>query len=263
VFQGGFFAWFFFGYWWVIDPALHFQALRPVFLLDTAYAQEIVRFPGGPVEYLASFLMQFYAFGWLGALLSTLVLAALTQVLKCLLRRISSVDLKPLVLAPAVALWALTSQYGFPWLEASLSLLLVALAIFAYIAASLEHWVLRFLAFFVLSSLLFHLTGAHSLVFLASVVLYELMVHRRFLYSLGILGLGIALPGLGAWFFALHWRDGYLLRLPFATPQEVWSPRVICPNPAGGAGGRYFDSLVSPRNPRGPGCLRAHQRRGG
>jgi hypothetical protein len=63
--------------WFRIEPVLQFQALGPVFLISRPFFQEDCLYPGGLIDFAAAFILQFYRFPWLGALLTAALAGAI------------------------------------------------------------------------------------------------------------------------------------------------------------------------------------------
>lgn len=132
-----FFAAFFVWTWLVVDPSLLYECTTyfPAFLQGREFAADFLWYPGGPVKYLAALLYQGYYYAWLGALLTTVLAAALyagTRVVATALRGREVPDLAALL--PALLVLAGAGQYGCH-LAALLALSLALLCAAGYLAA--------------------------------------------------------------------------------------------------------------------------------
>ena len=59
--------------WLLIQPALQYYSWSPVFLFNSRFLREHLAYPGGLADYAGAFLLQFYRYSWLGALLTTIL----------------------------------------------------------------------------------------------------------------------------------------------------------------------------------------------
>ncbi len=211
---GLFFLGYFFYTWW-LNPTLQYHAFSPVFFTSAAFLKDFTGYPGGLVEYAAAFLMQFYLFPWLGALITTAIAGLLYQAAKQLLGKAGLEPARVLPFAPPILLLLLQQQYEYPWMAATLGLLLAMICSVVYIQlAASSSWV-RWLAFWLLSMPLYFLAAGNYLWFGLLAGLFELLVGRRLWLGLAHLAVGALIPGLAAaFFFVLSWRDAYLLLLP-------------------------------------------------
>jgi len=62
-----FFLFLFFYYLLIFDTSLYYHHHQPLFLFDKTYLKEFLLYPGGPVELIAQFFLQFFYFNLLGA----------------------------------------------------------------------------------------------------------------------------------------------------------------------------------------------------
>ena len=132
-----------------------------------------------------------------------------------LLRKLGPGPAGTLCLWPAVSLLAVQRQYAFPWLETGLGLLgaLWLAAAYAWVPAK-RPW-LRWLVFLGISWPSYALLAGAYLAFALYCGLVEVLAWRRYWLALALWGLAAAVPAVGAWFFAVHPSEAYLLLLPF------------------------------------------------
>ncbi|RPH89432.1 MAG: hypothetical protein EHM72_20385, partial [Calditrichaeota bacterium] len=85
------FAALFFTYIKLLDPQLVYMHQHPVFFFENRFLHEYISYPGGIVEYLNAFFMQWYFSSTLGALILCLVLLLNVIMIRALLKVISPV----------------------------------------------------------------------------------------------------------------------------------------------------------------------------
>ena len=160
-----FFTLFFFYVWLRLDPLLIYQAREPIFFWGSRFFARFVQYPGGPTEYLAALLSQFFRFSWAGALLLTVVTWLVCLASGVYFEAVGRGRGRFLAFVPAIFLLAMRSYYRYP-LAPDLGLLvaLLCLAIYVRLIARLGLW-WRLLAFVLLTLPLYYLVAGPFLLF--------------------------------------------------------------------------------------------------
>jgi hypothetical protein len=210
-----FFVAFFVYIWLRIDPRLVYHAQCPVFKVDRAFFVSFWERPGGPAEYVCAWLSQFWTRPWLGALIITGTVGAISLATSSFIRRMGGTPVAPICLVPAVVLLILHSHYDHP-LILDVRLLIVLVSIVVYGAVFPRMAAPRLAVFLLMCGILYYLvTGAVALFVILSALL-EGLTRRR-----PGLGLSYALVGLagvfaaGKYLFGASAIDTYARLLPF------------------------------------------------
>ena len=157
-----------------LDPALQYQARAPVFHLEWSSLRDFLPRPGGPLECLAAFLLQWYSWPWAAVLITAAVIglsgAAVFGFFTALSRE-KPLHLSLLTLVPLVAL---QSRYYEPVLELSLGLALVWLVLAAYTRRPLKRTGGQILVVWGLAALVYYVAGGFVLLLAALSVIFEL-----------------------------------------------------------------------------------------
>jgi hypothetical protein len=199
----------------LIEPALQFQALGPVFLINQRFFQEHCLYPGGLIDYAAAFILQFYRFSWLGALLTTALAGGICFALRRLLDRSGWPGLRILPLAVMVLLLAAQSHYGFAWMGPALGILVALVAANIYLIPCQWSW--RLTVFCVGCLPLYYLLGGGFLLYVLLCAVCEGLIYNRLWQGLAYLAAGAAIPYAAAnTAFVITLEDAYLYLTPFS-----------------------------------------------
>lgn len=169
----------FFGYVsFRIRPELFYHQRPHIFLLDTYFFQETVNQPGGLVDYLTAFLSPLCAWDWLGALVITVLVAAICLGTRGVVAAISGSGGEIAYLVPAVLMVMVLGQYIHP-VRLCVGLGVALLGANVYFRLGGCHVALR-LALFLAGSALIYFTAAGMYVIFACLCgCYEWSVKRQ------------------------------------------------------------------------------------
>ncbi len=146
----------------IVKPVLFYQAQQPAFLNSSDYLHQLAYYPGGLADYLSLFLMQFFYFNWLGALIIILLLWTIAFSTIILIKKL---NLKPsltffLQFLPVIIILWLINNYNFPFsVLTRLLFVIIGLNIFQKI---LNKFTLKVLSYFILSIVLYCIAGSLS-----------------------------------------------------------------------------------------------------
>ncbi len=192
--------------WLVVDPRLIHHSLGILtpsipfsFSTGWPFLGEHLTRVGGPVEYAARLLSQFYRFGWAGALIIGAAAALTCWCTDDLIRAAGRPQGGVVRYTPAVLILVMCGGYLHP-LRSVLSLL-VALACFSfYLRLAPRGTAARLAVVALMSVAAYSVAGGGSLLFPGLVAVYELFVGRRRLTALAgmlcVLGVPWAVGGV-------------------------------------------------------------------
>ncbi len=203
--------------WLVIDPrlihhsiGLFMPALPFSFSTGWPFFQEHVSQVGGLVDYASRWLTQFFAIGWIGALIvsasacfSCIAIDALTRIAGRPRGTIARY-------VPATLLLVTWSRFTHP-LQSVLTLLVALACSAVYHLLARRSATTAFAGLIALFVSVYYAAGAGALLFPALVVPYELLIKRRPLLALSALLCALAVPwAVGMTFFHGNFEQAYL-----------------------------------------------------
>jgi hypothetical protein len=209
--------------WLRIKPHLIYHVQEPVFFRGGAFFDSYLSVPGGVAQYLAAFAGQSYAFGALGALVLTAVIAAIGLCLRGLVQAATGHRHELAAAAPMVLLLALHNRYAWD-LAFDLSLLACVAAAWLVLRTGRQR---RPLLFVLLAPLVYWVAGGAFLLFVGICAVGEAL-DRRPAVAAGLALAGAALPWVAArtvYPGLLH--DAYLRLLPLDGPYLLGEPRML------------------------------------
>jgi len=188
--------------WLRIDVRLIYHTYRsgpafPCFVLDRAFAGELLGRAGGPVEYASSFLSQLYHSAWLGAGAVAVVAGLLSLAAHAYLKAVFGTPPRLAHFIPAILFVLPYSRYGNP-MRVGLGVLVPVSLACAYACVAVWRAPVRLVAFVTLGGLAYYLAGDSFLLYVVLCGLLEMVRRRRYVYGMVCLVLGAAAPGVGA-----------------------------------------------------------------
>jgi len=214
-----FFVLFYLYVWLRVETHLIYDGLGltrsfPIFVRDLGFFKKFLRYPGGPVEYLAALLSQYYYYSWLGALIIT-VLAALGFLAgNRFFKLVGGRHFRVLSLVPALLLLAICSRYGNPLLT-GLGLLAALAAANLYVRVKLSGWFPRGAVFLALAALVYYAAGGAYLLFAPLCGVFELALRRHWMGLLHLVATALLPYIAGGFIFVIRLSDAYWRLLPF------------------------------------------------
>ena len=197
-----------------IEPKLIYQSQEPVFFFDRYFIGAFLQYPGGVNELFAGFLSQFFYHSWTGAVLLVFVFGCVTWHTRLLIRSLRTSQ-PPLYLHwfPSILLLALHSNYRFP-LILTLGLLWALLGVNIYVRLAPSNKTLRLVFYIVLQAILYYVIAGQVFIFSMTIVLYEVLYHRRIILPIVYVLFAGLLPYVGAsTVFIMHISDAYTMHL--------------------------------------------------
>ena len=189
---------------------LAYQEQVQLFMLDKGYFLPFLSHPGGLMQYFSAFLIQFYLYPWLAALVVTLSAFGVFLASRLFLNRIGMRGLLWALLPPLFII-ALQVHHSYH-VESTIAFLLVVL--YASLHFSLTNSILKYLYSTAGWALLYVITGAYAFIANIAIVLFEIFYRKSPVYSpsvILILVTGGLAPILAARF------------LWYINPVETWT----------------------------------------
>lgn len=210
---GFFFLLYFLYVWLVIDPRLIYHTTSiflPIsFSLGWSFFDETVSQPGGLIAYIARGLTQWYSVGWVGALVTTTAAWAACRGIDVLTDAAGRPRSLVVRYVPAVLLLVIWNGYSHP-LEPLLSALTVLACFFMYLAAAGQSGPRTLAIHLVVCVVLYVVAGAGCFLYLTIVLVYEILVRRRWFVAVTATLIGIAVPwAISAALFGDSIREAY------------------------------------------------------
>lgn len=218
----------------VIDPrlihhsiGLFMPALSFSFSIGWPFVLEHASQVGGLVDYASRWLTQFFAIGWIGALVVAAAACFLCIAVDALTRIAGRSRGMIARYVPATLLLVAWSRFSHPL--PSVLTLLAALACFAiYLVAARRSATTGFVALVGLFVGVYYAAGAGALLFPALVVPYESLVKRRPLLAVSALVCALVVPwAVGMTFFHVSFHEAYLGFLVSASGVIGWGQPCV------------------------------------
>lgn len=185
--------------WLRVRPELFYLQNPRVFLFDSHFFHALVDRPGGVVDYVSAFLSPLFAWGWLGALVVTTLVALVCLATRGLIAAGTGAGGEIVFLLPAVPILMVLGQYCHP-VRPCVGLSLVLGSAYLYVRLGRCRVALRLAALVIASGVVYFAAAGLYLIFALLCGWYELAVKRE--YRLGALCLlcAVAVPfGAAAW----------------------------------------------------------------
>ena len=216
-----FFALFYLYLWLQVDMRLIYHGGGvitdfPTFFKGWEFFQSSLSYPGGLVEYLASFLSAFLYHSWSGALIVTLLAWSICTCTDYLLKTINATSLRWLRFLPAILLLISYTRYAYHF-TTTLAFLLALFFACLYVRITPKSRPLGLLLLFAFSIILYTIAGGAYLFFALLCAIYELLFRRRLdmalLHSLSAL---IIPHIIGVLLFNISTTNAFTNSLPFS-----------------------------------------------
>ncbi len=208
-----------------IGPELlyhHFEVARksPFFKTGWLFLQDCLSYPGGPSEYIASFLTQLCYVSWLGALCISLVAWGIYRLTASLTAITADSVWRFICYVPAILILMISGRYESP-MSTAVAVFIVAFFSVLYGKLSPRLGASRVIFFIIICGAVYYIAGSAALVFVALAVLYEFYNRRDAVFGILCIFLGLAVCWLlGAYVFELEARDVYVYSSPFINTRQ-------------------------------------------
>ena len=168
----------------------------PSFLKGWSFFMGFISHPGGPVEYIASFLSQLFYIGWAGALVATLQAWSISACIGYFLKAIGYKRLCWIRFIPSLLLLVIYTQYTYHFFAVmALLVALVFVCLYLYlISKSPQSGLLHLIIFLILSFTLYYIAAGAYLLFALLCTMYEMFFRGRWLTGFLCLLLSVLIP---------------------------------------------------------------------
>lgn len=225
-----FFVLFFLYLWLKVDLRLIYHTGGiitnfPVFYKDWGFFYQHLFYPGGIVKYLTAFLAQFYYFGWIGALITTLLAWLIFICTDTIIKAVNTPYLRFIRYIGPILLLSIYTGYTY-YFDTAISLSVGLLFVLFYLKITKKYEHLSFIVFLTLSLILYYLGGKSYSLFAIICWIYERLFRRGDKLGLLFLLLAIAVPYIvEGQLLSLGAHDTLLKHLP--APYSLKSQMVI------------------------------------
>jgi len=111
------FLFFYFYFLFIFDPTLYYHYHQPIFLFDDIFFKGFLLFPGGLIEWVTCFFLQFLYFGWFGSFLISAIFSIIYVIVYHLIGQlVESKSSFVLAFLPVSLLLILQNNYSFSFL---------------------------------------------------------------------------------------------------------------------------------------------------
>ncbi len=216
-----FFSAFFLYMWLGVKPHLIYHGGGeitnfPVFYKGWSFFNELVRHPGGLIEYSSAFLSQLLYYSWAGAIVLTVHAMLICMFTGCFLKKIGIIRFGIISFIPAVLLLIMYNRYIYHF-NTTLAFLVVLMFAYFYIRIVPKGGILIVLLFLTLCVALYLIAAGACLYFTLLCAVYEIFLRRRWLAGiLEIVVTALVLYVLGILVFNISLLDVYSKLLPFS-----------------------------------------------
>jgi hypothetical protein len=164
--------------WLKVDMQLIYHAVGsvaafPSFFRGWEFFREFLLYPGGIIEYISSFFIQFFYYSWAGALIVTVQLWLFCLFTGYFLQAISAPRLRWVRFIPPILLLVTYNRYTCHFTTSS-ALLAAILSACLYVKAASRTGFFRLLVFLILSAVVYIAAGGAYLLFALLCIIYEL-----------------------------------------------------------------------------------------
>jgi hypothetical protein len=208
----------------VYDSSLYYHFHQPLFLFDRIFAKEFLLYPGGLIEWIARFFVQFFYFNWAGSFIISIVILSILAISCKLAEKIA----KPpwiLILSsvPVILLLVIQSHYNFPFIITVKYF--ISLLLFSFYRKTAT----RYKAIFIVLYGFVYVTlgGWMYLFYMLLCIIHEVLFSKgpeKYLYAGLNLVACLLYPYVAArYFFIMTLKEAYLYLVPYEFYYEPFS----------------------------------------
>lgn len=174
---------------------LHYQEQLQMFLFSFDYFKDFLKRPAGIADYLGTFVTQFYYISWLGALILTLLLVLIQQLVVLIVNKFKhNFALYPLTYIPSFGMLSLLCDENY-LLTSAIALIISLSAIVVYFHIARK--TLRLFLHPILIIILYWVSGYACFLFVVAAIWIEIFYFKslisKWLIAFGVLSVFVAL----------------------------------------------------------------------
>jgi len=205
----------FFYYLLVFDSSLYYHHHQPIFLFDKIYLKEFLLYPGGPVEWITQFFLQFFYFNLLGAFFVSALSLSIFIIIYKFIKKIGDFRYS-LILSflPVSLLLIIQNHYNFPLI---ITVKYLFALIFFLVYVKIPE---RYKVFFIpLSCLIYYILGGWVYLFYVVIcMLHELLFRenrKKYIYAVLNSLVYFIYPYIAArYLFTINLKEAYFYIMP-------------------------------------------------
>jgi len=189
-----FFVSFYLYIWLRTDPQLSYYRQCPAFPISLSFLGSFLSYPGGPVEYVSRFFLQFYYYGWAGALVITIAAWLIYLSTRGLLTAMADGPIRPWIYFVPVVLLVLLCNQRSHWLNSTIGILVALGFVNVYVRIGFRGVLPRLVVFVLLSGVVYYLAAGAYVLYATLCGIFELLRNRKIVLGVFCLLLGPAVP---------------------------------------------------------------------
>lgn len=214
----------------IIQPELHYHLKQPPFLANMNFFSEYISYPGGLIEYCATFLYQFFYFGWVGSIIILFTGLAFLYFSFLIFKKF---ELDKLVFfwifLPFILLIALFNNYYFTY-SSALEILFSYFAIWLF-SISIKK-INIYVSYLLIGIICYYIAGSGSfMVYSVTAIVFTLFVKgsKKGLLFFVIVGLiaGYFPYLVFKYLFNISLADAYFKLIPDTATVLLYRPNII------------------------------------
>lgn len=216
------FLFFYFYFLLVFDSTIYYHFHQPIFLFDRSFFKEFLLFPGGLIEWITLFVIQFLYFDWLGSFIITAIFLTIYAIVNRLIGKLVNVE-SSFILAflPISLLLVLQNNYSFSLIIPVKYL--VSLCFFLVYKEIYHRYKILFIL--LLSGLIYFIIGGWFFFFYISLcIIHEVIFSRnkkRYFHIGFNIGIFLLYPYIAArYLFVIPLSEAYFYIAPYELYHE-------------------------------------------
>lgn len=220
-----FFTCFYLYIWLRINPRFLYYKNPELFLLDSEFFKNFLLYPGGIVDYISKFLLEFYYFNWPGALIISLFTFMVCFEYQRFLKNITAQGGRVLFFIPAAIILIIYNRYSSLSLA---GLLLVLLCANIYIKIKPKSHLLKVTLYLALSIFVYYVAMYSYWLFSAMCAIYEIIKNKKIILGWLYLGVQLLISCISAeYILYLKGKGAFYFLFPFFYPVNLWVRLLI------------------------------------
>lgn len=193
-----------------------FQEANQFFLNDWLYFETYISKVGGLIDYCGSFLVQFYYYKWLGALIISLLLGLVFVLFMKICEHVEKQTYRYFPIAfllPVALLFVISDIYIHLTYILAIVFSLFNVYVYLLVPEGLKRYIIGICLYFIV----YFVAGGNAILYVALVVFYELFHFKKsYIYLVSLILLSLLIPYLAHLFIYISsFKNTYLAVTPF------------------------------------------------
>lgn len=205
--------------WLVVDLRLIYYGVGtvanfPTFFREWGFFKDHLSYPGGLIEYVSAFLVQFFYYPWAGAIIVTLQLWLVSICTDYIVKATGAFRLRWVRFVPAILLLVTYTEYTY-YFDSATALLAALLFVCLYLRIVSKGGLFNSAVYLLMSAIVYATAGGAYLLFTTVCVIYELFFRRRRAIAVACVLVSIAIIYVeGIVLFGVSLGDAFTNLLP-------------------------------------------------